>query len=74
MKINQQYAIEAFIGSFGILLFNVAMIPFLYAMIGAKVTHLQGGIVSLVLLLLRWVWLYFVKTVDWLRLLRRFIK
>jgi hypothetical protein len=56
--INKKHLTEAFIASLGILLFNIAAVPFLYMFVGAKVTHAQSGMVSLILLALRVVWLY----------------
>jgi len=61
--LNKKHLTEAFIASLGILLFNIAAIPFLYMLVGANVSHMQSGLVSLLLLVLRVVWLYKLRVI-----------
>jgi hypothetical protein len=56
-------ALEAFIGSFGILIFGFLSIPVAAAMVGAQVSASQGAQMSFIFFVLRFVWLYMLRRV-----------
>jgi hypothetical protein len=54
-------ALEAFIGSFGILLAGFLTIPLAAHLVGGSLTIAQGAGMSLLFFVARWLWLYSVR-------------
>jgi len=55
------HALEAFLGSMGILLVGMFSIPFVASIYGVEMSHTQGAQMSGTFFLLRWLWLYVLR-------------
>ena len=56
-------ALEAFLGSMGILMVGMFTIPYVGKMYGAKITRRQGIYMSLTFFVLRFIWLYSLRLI-----------
>jgi len=55
------HALEAFLGSMGILLVGMFTIPYVGGMYGVQISLHQGVYMSMTFFVLRFIWLYFLR-------------
>jgi hypothetical protein len=59
---KKQHAVEAMVGSLGILLFGFLSLPALAWLVGGSLTTGHGAVIGVILFVLRFLWLWAVRT------------